>query len=481
VQVSAVETIAAGGFAPPAGTRVDAAAASLYRSLPAFCRVTAVITPVPGSTIGAEVWLPAQRWNGNLQAVGNRGWGGAISYAALAAAVADGYVSASTDTGHRGGGAAFALEGHERVVDAGDRAVHETTLIAKRLIAEVYGRPAARAYWNGCSLGGRQGLAEVQRHPADYDGVVVGDPASNLVDLYAARVMQARTVHRSAESMLPPPLFAALHRATLDACDATDGVRDGVIEDPRQCRPDPDRLRCGAPSADAAACLSGEQVETVRRLYQPVLHPSSRRVLSQGLMPGSEAGWQAVAGAQPENNALGLFRYLVTGDPEWDWRAPDLATLIDRATATLSPILDAVDPDLRSFAQRGGRLLIYHGWSDPQTPPGNTIDYYQRVQEKLGSAAADTVQLFMVPGMGHCEGGAGTDTFDQVAALDRWVTTGQPPARIEASRVVDGVVVKRRPLCRFGTVAAWDGRGDPSQTTSFSCATLPHGGTGSDR
>lgn len=461
--------VAAGAFTPEAAGRGDALTAAALHRAPAFCRVVVTLTPVAGSAIGAEVWLPLAGWNGKLQSVGNRGWGGAISHPALATALAAGYAAASTDTGHRGGGAAFALGGREPMVDAGYRAVHETTLLAKEVVHRYYGEDARRSYWNGCSLGGRQGLAEAQRYPSDYDGIVVGDPANNLIDLYAARLIQARVAHRTPSSGVGPRLLTALHDAVLEACDRLDRVGDGVIENPLQCHVDPARLECGRPGVDAGACLQPEQVETVRRLYAPVTHPVTGGTLSDGLQPGSELGWSAVAGAEPETNALGLFRFVVLSDPSWDWRDREFPAHVDRARAAWSGLLDAVSPALAPFTGRGGKLLMYHGWSDPQTPPGNTIAYYQRVRDTLGASADASVRLFMVPGMGHCEGGAGTDTFDRVAALDEWVSAGVAPEMMPATRRVGGVVTKSRPLCAWGSVASWDGRGHTDRAESFTC------------
>jgi feruloyl esterase len=434
--------------------------------------VVVTSTPAAGSEIGSEVWLPVSGWNGKFQAVGNRGWGGSISYPALASAVAAGYAAASTDTGHRGGGAAFALGAPEKLIDSGHRAVHDTTEIAKRLIAAHYGTAPQFSYWNGCSLGGRQGLAEAQRYPADYNGIVVGDPVNNLIDLYAARLAIARMVHRSPGSAIPAAKYPLIHRAVLSACDLIDGVEDGVLEDPRQCRFDPAVLACKGD--DDSTCLTDEQVETAKAIYSPITHPATGKVLSAGMPPGTELGWGAVAGPQPENNALGLFRFIVLGQPEWDWRSSDFAAAMDRAKADASPILDALDPNLAPFIDRGGKLLLYHGGADPQTSAGNSIAYYRAVVDRIGPKRASAgVRHFMVPGMGHCEGGDGTDTFDKMAPLERWVESGAAPLTIPASRVIDGRVIRTRPLCPFGTVARWDGHGDSNVAASFSCAAAP--------
>ena len=299
IQIVSAQTVAAGAL-------------QRFTNLPALCRVEATLKPSADSDIKIEVWLPVDTWNGRLQAVGNRGWGGSIMLPALANAVANGYAAVSTDTGHAGGGARFALGHPEKLVDAGYRAVHEATGAAKALVEAYYGRAPRFSYWNGCSLGGRQGLTEAQRYPADYDGIVVGDAAYDVPALYTGRIAIAQAAHRTAANEIAPAALPLIHKAALDACDARDGVADGVIENPRQCRFDPAVLRCGDSAAPGdATCLTPLQVETVRAIYAPITDPRTGAVLFPGLEPGSELGWGVVAGAQPENNSLDLFRYVV--------------------------------------------------------------------------------------------------------------------------------------------------------------------------
>ena len=470
--VTSAQVVPAGGFTLPAG-RGGAPATSPYQGLPAFCRVQATLRPSADSEIRIEVWLPAAGWNGRFQAVGNRGWGGAIMYPALAAAVSNGYAAASTDTGHVGGGASFALGHPEKVVDAGYRGVHEMTVQAKATIAAFYGGGPKRSYFNGCSLGGRQGLSEAQRYPADFDGIVVGDAAHNLTDLYTARVAVAAAAHRSAASNIPAAKYPAIHRAVLNACDAQDGASDGVLENPAACGFDPKALACSG--EDSASCLTADQIETVRRLYTDTIDPRSSRVVSRAYPRGSELGWAAVAGTNPENNSTDMFKFIVYQKPEWDWKTFDPRQALDAASKPEFAAINANDPNLRPFVDRGGKLLMYHGWSDPQTPAGNSIDYYTRARAASGPRASESIRLFMIPGMGHCEGGTGTDTFDKMAPLVEWVENGRVPVRIPASRVADGKVVRTRPLCAFGEVARWNGSGSMDDAANFACvqATTP--------
>lgn len=465
-RVTAATLVAAGKFEPPRGVRAGDVP---WAALPAFCRVEASLHPTPASDVGVELWLPASGWNGSFLGVGNRGWGGSISYGLLAEGLAAGYATASTDTGHRGGGAEFAHGHPERVVDAGWRAVHEMTVQGKAVTRTFYGSSPRRSIWNGCSLGGRQGLMEAQRFPEDYDAIIAGDPASNLTDLYASRLAWWQATRT--EPPVSAETWRIVHDAVLNACDASDGVKDGVVGNPEACRADPAALACSGGSG--GACLQPAQVAAVRALTSPVPASKGGRVLSAGFAPGSELGWNAVAGAQPENNSVGLFRFIVTGEPAWDPRTFDLARDVPRAKAA-ADVIDAVDPDLRPFFARGGKLLLYHGWADPQTPPGNTIAYQRRVTEKTGSrAASQGMRLFMLPGVGHCEGGPGADRFDKVGAAARWLESGVAPSSIEASHVTDGVVDRTRPLCTHGSVARWDGRGDQAVASSYRCEAVP--------
>lgn len=463
--VTSAALVTAGAFSTP---NANAAATARFAALPAFCRVQMRLTPSPDSDIAAEVWLPAAGWNGRFQGVGGRALGGIIVYPAMADAVAAGYATASTDTGHAGGGGAFANGHPEKVVDHGHRAVHEMTVAAKQLVSAFYARPAHHAYFNGCSLGGRQGLAEAQRYPLDYDGVVAGDIAHNITDLYASRLTQHQFAHRSPESALDESALRTLNAAAVRACDALDGLADGVIDRPQQCTFDPGTLVCGTAAA-GTSCLTPQQVETARFIYKPVTRASGALV-SNGLMPGSEAGWGAILGNEPERNSVEVYRYLVFKDPQWDWHRFNLETALNAAPQSQLSEIDAVNPDLSRFFGHGGKLLLTHGWADPQTPPLNGLGYYTRTRDTVGASVADaSMRLFMVPGMGHCEGGVGTDVFDPVEPLAAWVERGTAPQRFEAQRRENGRVVRTRPLCAYPAVPKWNGTGDNALAANFSC------------
>ena len=467
-EVTSAATVPAGAFRPPAAPGGNPAAASPFASLPAFCRVTATLKPTSDSDIRIEVWLPAAGWNEKFQAVGNGGWAGVIPYGSLAAAVAGGYASAGTDTGHSGNSAAFAPGHPEKVIDMGYRAVHEMTVHAKAIIAAYYGDPPKLSFWNGCSQGGRQGITSAARYPADFDGIVAGAPAVNFMDLHAGRIALNQAVNRTAAHVIPREKYATVHAAVLNACDGLDGVKDGVLENPRACRFDPQVLECKG--ADAANCLTAPQVQSAKAFYTPVTRPTTGEVLLPGLELGSELSWSTLGGPQPLGNAVEGFKYVVFQDPNWDWRRFNLATDLERAEKADNGVMSSSDPDLEPFFDRGGKLLIYHGWSDPQVLPGNTIGYFNRVVGVAGrEAVGASMQLYMVPGMNHCRGGAGTDTFDVMGAIEQFVASGQAPARIPASRIVNGTVERTRPLCPYGQVAQWNGTGSTNEAANFAC------------
>ena len=428
--------------------------------------------PSSDSDITIEVWLPlSTAWNGKLQAVGNGGWAGVISFGALAAAVSQGYASASTDTGHEGATAAFAVGHPEKLVDFGYRAVHEMTEQAKSIVDAHYGSPAKLSLWNGCSTGGRQGVTEAMRYPADFDAIVAGAPSVNQALLYAVRMYVNRIVHRGPDSYIPPERYPFVHQAMLQACDAEDGVKDGVVENPLRCRFDPAVLRCK--DGSSAECLTAAQVETAKALYSPIVHPGTGSVLSPPLLqPGTELGWGTLAGPLPLDTAFEFYKYVAFKDRDWDPLRFNGRTDIDRALAEDNNVVGLADPDLKPFFDRGGKLLLYHGWSDQTVPAQNTVKYFNDVVRTVGAdSAGRSVQLYMVPGMGHCRGGAGTDTFDKVAAIEQWIQTGRAPDVIPASRVVDGKVVRTRPLCPYGKVARWNGNGSSEDAANFSCVT----------
>ena len=456
-----------GGFAPSTISP---------KSLPAFCRVSATLRPSQDSDIKIEVWLPAAGWNGKFQGVGNGGWTGSISYDALMAALQRGYASASTDTGHAGGvvDGSFALGHPEKVIDFGYRAVHEMTVQAKAMVAAYYDRRTRYSYWIGCSSGGKQGLKEVQRYPNDYDGVIAGAPANNWIHLMTSVVWLGAATHKSPESFIPPSKYRMMHDAVIQACDATDGLKDGLIDDPRQCHFDPKALAC--PGADAPTCLTAPQVEAAEKIYGPATNPRTGEAIFPGLERGSERGWAFMTGGkEPSEIGMAEFRDIVYHDPNWDWRTFDFDQGVALAEKVDRNIITANDPNLKRFFSRGGKLLMYHGWTDPLIAPENSINYYTSVLDKMGGASkvGNSIRLFMVPGMDHCGGGEGPNSFDSVGAMEQWVETANPPTRIVASHSAGAQVDRTRPLCAYPQVARYQGSGSIEDAANFVCTSKP--------
>jgi len=435
----------------------------------AFCRVLLTITPTRDSDIRAEVWLPIRNWNGKFQAVGNGDAAGVISYDAMSDALAQGYATSSTDTGHIGNTMSFVLGHREKYVDFGYRAVHEMTTRAQAIVEAFYHTRAVHSYWNGCSQGGRQGITEAIRYPTDYDGIIAGAPAIEYMHLHAARLALNRFVHRSIDSAIPAAKYPAIHRAVLAACDTGDGVADGLIADPARCHFDPAVLECS--NGDAPTCLTAAQVETARAMYAPIVDPATGRMVSPPLLqPGSELGWSRLAGDEPLINAVDAFRYVVFKNATWDWHGFRLSSDLPRALSIDEGVIDRTDPNLHRFFDAGGKLLLYHGWTDPQVPAAATVDYFDAVLRADGGAVGGkSIELYMEPGVNHCHGGEGPDKFDAVAALDSWVEQKQPP-HIIASHASKTGIDRTRPLCPYPQVAKYIGRGSVDDAANFRCA-----------
>ena len=467
--ITLAEGVAAGGF--KLSTPSQAAGDRGFGRLPAFCRVAATLAPSPDSDIRIEVWLPATGWNGKFQAVGNGGWAGSISYPAMSAALERGYATSSTDTGHTGASAAFALGHPEKVIDYAYRSEHEMTVTAKAIINAFYGNGPKLSYFNGCSTGGRQALMEAERFPADFDGIIAGAAANPKTHLDGWRIWMAQAMFKDRASAIPVEKFAMIHQAVLNACDALDGLKDGLIDDPTRCHFDPKTIECKG--GDGPGCLTAAQVEAAKVVMSPARDRKTGAELFPGFEAGNELGWsRMLAGPDPYATALDQFKFIVFKNPNWDWRTFDLERDIAIADTASKGTLSAIDPNLSAFAGHGGKLLMYHGWSDQDIAPRASVNYYKRTVEATkgpGKPAAEWVRLFMVPGMGHCSGGEGPNTFDMVSALEPWVESGKAPERISASHSTAGKVDRTRPLCPYPQVARYTGTGSIDEAANFAC------------
>jgi feruloyl esterase len=464
----------------------EAKVAAAAKDSPPVCRVTGVITPSADSEINFEVWMPVTGWNGKFLGIGNGGYAGSISRGGLAEAARNGFASASTDTGHKAAGgidASWALNHPEKIIDFGHRAIHLMTVRGKSITAAFYGSAPKKSYFSSCSNGGRQALMEAQRYPEDYDGIIAGAPANDWTHLMTGAVKNSAATLRDPSFYIPADKLPAIQAAALAACDKDDAVADGVIENPAKCRFDPGVLLCKG--ADTKACLTAPQVGALKEIYGGLKDAKGKQVYP-GYAPSGEAengGWGGwITGPAPEKSALfgfgtNFFKYMVYSDPNWDYKTFDVAKDLP-AAQKLAVHLNAVNPDLKPFQARGGKLILYHGWCDAAIPGQAVIDYYNSVVKKMGAKATGAfVRLFMVPGMQHCGAGAGPNNFGQggapkgdpaaniAAALEQWVEKGTAPEMIVAAKPG-----RTRPLCAYPKTAKYKGAGSTDAAGSFECA-----------
>jgi hypothetical protein len=464
--------------------------------VPARCEIKATTRPTKDSEIFLRVWLPVSGWNGKYLQLGNGGWAGSIDASNAVDPLRRGYAVAATDDGHSNAvpGAAWAIGHPEKLIDFGYRAVHETSIQAKAIVNAFFGRNATRSYFNGCSDGGREALMEAQRYPEDFDGIIAGAPASNWSHLFTGFIWNEQAM---AESPIPPAKLPAIQKAVLAVCDELDGVKDGLIEDPRACRFDPASLLCKA--GDASGCLTEGQVATLRKIYGGPKNPRT----GKQIFPGYPMGTEAVAGAWspwilPPGVQAGFgnsyYGQAVFEQSNWDFRTLNFDTDVEFGDAKAGAVLNSTNPDLRSFRDNGGKLIQYHGWADAAISPLNSIEYYESVRAFLGrftdarhanTDAMDFYRLFMVPGMAHCGGGIGPNDFGNgrssastdaehniLVALDAWVEQGTAPAKLIGSgkAVTDPAKALTRPLCPYPQTAHYRGTGDTNSEENFTCA-----------
>lgn len=465
--------VVAAGFTPPGSTTTI--------TLPPFCRVEATARPTSDSEIKFEVWIPEEAWNGKFQGVGNGGYLGSISYAAMANALRRGYATASTDTGHTGDDVIFGQGHPEKVIDFGHRAIHVMTTSAKLVVRNATGRFAERSYFVGCSSGGHQALSEAQRYPDDYDGIVAGAPANDRIRQTFGFLASWMATHTpDGTPLLTQPKLALLTKSAVAACDRHDGLSDGLIDDPRRCAFDPAALACKA-GADDASCLTPAQVTAAQRMYEGTKNPRTGQQIYTGWPRGSEAfgdsaiqGWRQYITDPKEPSRVGVFKYFLFHNPSLDFRTIDFDRDLAYAEQQI-PHLAAVDTNLAPFKKRGGKLLVYTGWADPVVPPQTAVAYYEGVMKTMGGLAPtqEFFRLFMAPGMGHCSGGPGPNQFDALGALEQWVEKGVAPAQLIATRGTAGKVERSRPLCAFPRVARYKGTGSMDEAANFTCVAPP--------
>lgn len=490
------QSVAAGAFAGPPAPFSGEDLSAFYKKLPAFCRFAVEATPTADSDIKIEVWLPASGWNGKLQGIGNGGFAGQIDYPDLGSALSHGFAAVATDTGHSGSPieAAWAMGHPEKVIDFGHRGIHEMTRVAKAAVQGFYGKAPQHSYFAGCSDGGREALMEAQRYPEDYDGILAGAPANYWTRLLSTAVVDTQALTLEPASFIPAAKISTISAAVLTACDAIDGVRDGILNDPRQCHFDPASIECKA-GDDSDKCLTAPQAAALKKLYAGP-HDTVGHEVFPGFLPGAEdgqGGWGLwITGPAPNKSLIsfygfGYFSNMVYGKPDWDYRTFALEAGVKTAEEKTASALNATDANLAPFRSRGGKLVLYHGWNDPAIPALNTVNYFQSMIGKMGQKNVDSfVRLYMAPGMQHCGDGPGPDSFGQVgdwtqadpqhsayASLQQWVEKGVAPAAIIATKYAsndpDHRVQMTRPLCAYPLAAKYKGVGDTNDAANFVC------------
>lgn len=498
-KIHSAQTVAAGAFTPPPNmTPWIVGDPSFYKMLPAFCRVVVEATPSADSSIKVEVWMPENGqngagWNGKLQGQGNGGFAGEIGYRQLGAAVYQGYATMGTDTGHAGGGtdASWALGHPEKVTDFGYRGIHEMTRVAKEVVKAFYGKEPQHSYFAGCSNGGRQALMEAQRFPEDYDGILAGAPANFWTHLLTKALADAQATTLDPASYIPANKLPAIASAVNAACDAQDGVADGIVNDPRKCHFDPASMLCKG--ADSEKCLTAAQATALKKLYEGPNDAKGNKIFP-GYLPGAEegpGGWSTwITGAAAGKSLMfafggGYFSNMVYEKADWNYRDANVDLALKAADEKTALSLNATEANLVAFKTRGGKLILYHGWNDPAISALNTIDYFNDVLNRMrGQEPEAFVRLYMLPGVQHCGGGPGPDSFglgggakdaqhNVSLALEQWVEKGIAPNVIVATKNETEDAAKSakmtRPLCPYPQTAKYKGKGDTNDAGNFAC------------
>jgi feruloyl esterase len=468
--------------------------------VPASCRVKIVDAPTSDSHIEMEVWMPAESWNQRLWSGGNGGLAGSIDELSMTIALSRGYATSGTDTGHIAADTdgSWALGHPQKLIDYGYRSIHETAVMAKAVMQAFYGKQPSYSYFSSGSNGGREALQEAQRYPDDYIGIEVGAPAFNGTNNIVAGSWIEQRLRASKDSWFSPAKLPAIAAAAMDKCDALDGLKDGLIDDPRRCHVDPDALLCKGAENDG--CLTAPQVESLKAIYEGPGGKDPAGYPYYGYAPGGETLWDTwQLGSEPDKAflyrfALEFHRYLIYGNPNWTLDKFKLQSDREETFRRMGPFYDATNPDLSRFAARGGKLILFHGWADMALQPNLTIDYYERVRSRIGAQTADKfIMLYMVPGMAHVTAGYGPNAFGQMmaptpnatpatnigSALEDWVEKDAKPGPIVAAKyssdikaliASDGMTPTRtRPLCPYPQVEHWSGKGSIDDAKNFTC------------
>ena len=446
------------------------------------CRVTAVTThPPAGDKVRIWIAIPVANWNGRFLGTGGGGFSGG-SAAGVNPAVAQGFAAGATDTGHPDASGRFALTDAGRlnwqaIRDNGHVGIHEMTVTGKALTQALYGVAPEYAYFNGCSTGGRQALMEAQRYPQDYNGIVAASPAINWTKFHPQQLW-GPVLMNAVKNPVAPCKLAAATAAAVTACDAIDGVKDGVIEDPKRCHYDP-KMLVGTPAGECGTFTDADAA-VIQKLWDGP-HREDGSFMWYGLPRGADlnALWTSRGTPlrpQPFPIMLDWFRYFLTQDPQFDASTVTRAAyerLFDQSVEQYAMVIAGDSPDLVAFRDRGGKAIVWHGWADQLISAEGTTDYYARVQQQMGGPkkTSEFIRLFMAPGVGHCGGGTGPAPTDTLDALLAWVENGRPPETLPAvRRDQSGAVTRTRPLCQYPLVAKYKGTGSTDDAGNFVCS-----------
>ncbi|NYI77710.1 tannase/feruloyl esterase family alpha/beta hydrolase [Nocardioides panzhihuensis] len=474
-ELSVPDTEITAGELVPAGDFVDAEG-TVHRDLPEFCRVAARVAP----SLNFEVWMPTATWNERFLGVGNGGFAGNIRYDSMAPALAKGYATASTDTGHSKSDSANSWISNPAQLEMwGRTSIHLMTLRAKQILTAYHEKAPKFSYFEGGSTGGRQAMGQAEFFPDDYDGIVSHSPGMDYSHVMMAVLWTAQRLADRPKGALDSDDRKLLNDAVLAACGGRDGVAsDPFLNDPRDCHYNVKRLECRP--GTSTGCLTAEQVRTAEHVYTAVTNQGSGEHLYPGFAYGSEAAWNFAAERQElVSYPQALFGRAVFDDPEWDWRSFDWDEDVALVEEKLSPKIDPTRADLSKFDERGGKLIMTQGWSDPFQSGSLPIEYYTRVLlERDGSTVRSALRdvqefyrLFMIPGGGHVTGGMGPNSFDALSAVRAWVEQGIAPKQMVATKYQDdrqeNRVVMTRPLCPYPQIAGYDGAGPTTEASSF--------------
>lgn len=440
-----------------------------------FCRLQGII----GKEIGFEIYLPTQ-WNGRFLMSGNGGFAGRFQNN-LVDYINQGYAIAATNTGHTGVSeieAEWALNNMERQLNFGHLAVHRTTVVSKSLIQTAYCKPAAYAYFLGCSRGGGQALMEEQRYPDDYDGIVAGAPAFGWPALAAKGISILQKNYPDpknfSNTVITSDNLKLMQEIVCKECDLLDGLNDCILNEPNACKPDFNKFpRCPGDTA-SKNCFTGAQITALKTIFEPLV------IEGRQVYPGYPLGLEGIdegidlwiAGTskflKPSLHhffGTGIFKYLVYNNPNWDYQKYTFQNFTQE-TAYASSYLDATNTDYSAFRKSKGKMIIYHGWNDPALSANATIQHYEEALNKNPDLPS-FIRLFLMPGVLHCAGGPGADNADYVYLIRQWVEKDIAPERVIFEKKEKGITTMTRPVYAYPKVAVYDGKGDPNKESSF--------------